>query len=124
MSPASILASVSGPEESQQPEQRSCRRYPIALNLQYKLINKTRVTRLGSGKTLNLSSSGIFFKAKEPIPEEGQIELVVNWPFLLDGACPLNLVARGRIVRSSSNGTSVEMTYHELRTGKRRIASS
>ena len=44
---------------------------------------------------------------------------MLNWPFLLDDACHLNLIARGRIVRSNSDGTAVEVTYHELRTSKR-----
>jgi hypothetical protein len=123
MSPASS-PDLSALRESSRPDQRLHRRYPIALDLRYKLENERHITHSGSGRTLNLSSGGIFFKPKEPVPERGQIELVVNWPFLLDGACHLHLIARGRIVRSNDNGTAVEVTHHELRTGKRPLTAS
>jgi PilZ domain len=97
-------------------DQRLHRRYPIALKVEYKLLNKGQVERLGSGSTVNISSGGIFFEPDEPLPAQGRIELVLEWPFLLERVCALKLVMRGRIVRSGPAGIAVEARQHEFRT--------
>jgi hypothetical protein len=102
--------------DPRRPDLRSHRRYPIALDVEYKLLSKGRVERCGSGKTLNVSSSGVCFESAEPLPAEGLIELVMTWPFLLEGVCPLKLVMRGRIVRNDGQQVAVQAKYHEFRT--------
>ena len=118
------LQEVSAPLETPRPERRLHTRYPIALDLQYTVINGDQITCVESSGTLNFSSSGILFKANEPVPEQGQIELVVNWPVPLDGVCHLSFVALGRTVRNDTNGTAVEVMRHGLRTTKRPATSS
>lgn len=105
-------------------EQRSKSRYPIALELQYKLFHGNRVERTGSGRTLNISSNGVLFETDHPLPARGTVELALKWPLLLDGACGLKLVMRGRIVRSEANGhaTAICMESHEFRTTGIRVA--
>jgi len=49
--------------------------------------------------SLNISSTGVLFEADELLPASGPIELALSWPFLLDGACPLKLVMRGKVIR-------------------------
>lgn len=97
-------------------DQRLHRRYPIALKVEYKLFNKGKTERLGSGRTVNISSGGIFFEPDEPLPPQGRIELILEWPFLLERVCALKLVVRGRIVRSEANGIAIESRQHEFRT--------
>ena len=116
MSPSSVLKDGVTPFESPRPDQRLHPRYPISLDLQYKLLNQART---GSGRTLNISTGGIFFETHDPLPEHGQIDLEMNWPFFLDGACPLKLRVQGRIVRSDATGTAVRLTRYEFRTSKR-----
>jgi hypothetical protein len=107
------------------PDQRLHRRYPITLKVEYKLINKGRVERVGTGQTINISSGGIFFEPDTPLPANGPIELVLDWPFLLDKVCGLKLVMRGRIVRRDSNGIAIEARQHEFRTsGARSLRST
>jgi hypothetical protein len=106
-------------------DQRLHRRYPIALKVEYKLINKGRVERVGTGQTINISSGGIFFEPDTPLPANGPIELVLDWPFLLDKVCGLKLVMRGRIVRRDVNGIAIEARQHEFRTsGARSLRST
>jgi len=119
MSPASILA-VPTPPNSPRPEQRLHNRYQIALNVQYKLRKKDQVVRFGSGRTLNISSGGILFHTKDPLPASGEIEIALDWPLLLDQHCPLRLLAHGRIVRNDALGTAVRFRSYEFRTSKRR----
>src|SRR5579864_7099625 len=85
-------------------DQRLHHRYPISLTVEYRLMNKGQVERRGSGRTLNVSSGGVFFEVDAPLPSHGRIELSMDWPFLLDSVCALKLVMRGRIVRTGTNG--------------------
>ena len=99
-------------------DQRSKGRYPIALDLQYKVLRGGRVERAGVGRTVNISSGGVLFETDDLLPSRGSVELAMKWPFLLQGVCGLKLVMRGRIVRSASNGkaTAVRADFHEFRT--------
>ena len=119
MSPSSVLKDGVAPLENPRPDQRLHPRYPIRLYLQYKLLKRSRVDRIGSGTTLNISTGGIFFETEDPLPEHGQIHLAMSWPFLLDGACPLQLLVHGRIVRTDAKGTAVKVSRYEFRTSKR-----
>ena len=112
MSRASVLS------ESHRNDQRLNGRYPITLELQYKLLNKGRVEYLGVGRTLNISSGGVLFEADDHLPTSGPIELAMTWPFLLEGVCSLKLVMRGRIVRcdASAKAVAIKAEYHEFRT--------
>jgi PilZ domain len=111
---------VEVPREAAVPsDQRHTGRYPITLELQYKLLNKGRVEHLGMGRTLNISSGGVLFEAADGIPlATGPIELALSWPFLLEGICNLKLVMRGRIVRcdAASKAIAVKTEYHEFHT--------
>jgi len=124
MSPAPALAPTVRFIESHRVDQRSNRRYPIALEVEYKVLRKGRVERLGLGRTLNVSSGGVLFEAHEPLPAGGSIELLMHWPFLLEGVCPLKLVIHGSVVRSDSKGIAVRSKHHEFRTAGSRFSMS
>jgi hypothetical protein len=106
------------PAETISGDQRLNGRYPITLELQYKLLHKGRVEHLGVGRTLNISSGGVLFEADGLLPPTGPIELALSWPFLLEGICNLKLVMRGRIVRcdTGSRAIAVKAEYHEFHT--------
>ena len=124
MSPAPALATTLRFLESHRADQRSNRRYPIALDIEYKLLRKGRVERLGSGRTLNVSSGGVLFEAKDPLPAGSSIEILMHWPFLLEGVCPLKLVIHGSVVRSDGKGVAVRSKHHEFRTAGTRSSQS
>jgi PilZ domain len=116
MSPAPALAPTVRFLESHRADQRLNRRYPIALEIEYKLLRKGRVERLGLGRTLNVSSGGVLFEANEPLPAGSSVELLMQWPFMLEGVCPLKLVILGSVVRSDGKGVAVRTKHHEFRT--------
>jgi len=117
---SALSSAVASPAEKSS-DRRSKRRYPIALEVQYKLMKHRRVERLGSGRTLNISSGGLLFEADDLLPTNGPIELALNWPFLLHGSCGLKLVIRGRIVRTSDKAIAIRAEFHEFRTAGQRI---
>ena len=124
MSPAPALAHNVRILESHRADQRSSRRYPITLEMEYKLLRKGRVERLGLGKTLNVSSGGVLFQANESLPAGSSIEILMHWPFLLEGVCPLKLVIQGSVVRSDGKGVAVRTKHHEFRTAGARSSAS
>ena len=95
-------------------ERRSRKRFPLALAAEYRLLGDAE--RHGSGRIRNISSSGVFLELADHDPLSGWIELMVNWPCLLDGACPLKLVLKGRVVRREDRGIAIESNEHEFRT--------
>jgi len=118
MNATSVSLHRVAPAEINSGDQRLNGRYPITLELQYKLLNKGRVEHLGVGRTLNISSGGVLFEADGLLPPTGPIELALSWPFLLEGICNLKLVMRGRIVRcdTSSRAIAVKTEFHEFHT--------
>jgi hypothetical protein len=118
MSPAPDLAQSVGLLDIQRHEQRLRRRYPIALDLDYKLLNSGQVVRPGSGRTLNLSSVGVLFEANDSLHAGSPIELLIKWPLLSKDACPLKLVVRGHVVRSDVQGIAVKIMFREFHAEK------
>lgn len=97
-------------------EHRSHHRYPLQLEMEYKLLSRGRSLRTGTGATLNISSGGVLFMSDESVPSGSMIELTMSWPFLLEGTCPLRLVMRGQVVRSKGNQVAISTRQHEFRT--------
>lgn len=104
--------------QAERSDQRLKGRYPIALDVQYKLLSNDGVDRVGCGKTLNISSGGVLFETDQQLPTSGVVELAIKWPYLLREVCNLKLVMRGRIVRRDANtkATAVRADHHEFRT--------
>jgi hypothetical protein len=96
------------------PERRSRQRFQISLAVEYRLLG--RGERCGTGKTCNISSTGVLFEAAEGQSLSGSIELVVSWPCVLDNACALKLLMKGRVVRSEGRGIAIESRQYEFRT--------
>jgi hypothetical protein len=124
MSPAPIAERTAGRSKKVLVEQRSHQRYPIELEVEYRLLVKGHSEQLGAGKTRNISSGGVLFQVLGSRPATGSIEVMLSWPFLLEGICPLKLVMKGHIVRSDMRGVAIRSNYHEFRTAGSRIPKS
>ena len=98
------------------PQRRRDRRYALQLDLRWKLVRRRRVLETGTGRTLDVSSSGILLDAGRPLPEGHNLELSVFWPVLHQNVSPLYLSVIGRIVRSEGCLAAVQMVQHELET--------
>ena len=64
MSPAPAEARAARLLEASSTEHRSHQRYPIKLEVEYRVLKKGRVER-GFGRTLNISSGGVFLRNQE-----------------------------------------------------------
>ena len=97
-------------------DRRQDRRYEIQLDVKWKLIRRRRVLDTGTGQTIDMSSGGILFDAGRHLPEGLNVELSITWPVLLHNVAPMQLLASGRIVRSTGRKVAIQTLQHEFRT--------
>ena len=103
-------------------DRRQDRRYELELDLRFS-YEERGVIYFGTGRTQDLSHGGVRFHTNTPPPAGMHVELRVDWPFLLQNVCPLELLIRGTILRSDSRGTTLKMSSYEFRTcGERSFA--
>jgi hypothetical protein len=84
--------------------------------VRYRVVQSRTAKISGCGNTLNIGSGGILFTTEEKLPIGRMVELSVNWPARLDGVCPLQFVAIGRIVRSEGLRAAVRIERYEFKT--------
>ncbi|MGA2148904.1 MAG: PilZ domain-containing protein [Bryobacteraceae bacterium] len=96
-------------------DRRTDRRYTFELALHFS-YHQCGTRFSGSGTTEDLSSGGIRFVTDNPPPVGVEIELRLEWPFLLQNVCPLELLVQGKVLRSDAQRTVARMTSYEFRT--------
>jgi hypothetical protein len=98
-------------------DRRICNRLPIEREVRYKVFGAKRTIRhAGSGKTLNMSSSGVLFTTESGLPKGARAEIAVSWPAQLNGAIALKLVAIGVLVRSEERQAAISIESYEFKT--------
>ena len=105
-------------------ERRSAVRYPIVLNARYQTLKKRTKQQCGFGRTVNISSGGFLIATDHDFIVGVRLEVIVEWPALLDGTVELVLVANGRVVRAPESSFALELSGYEFRTARRRLKSS
>ena len=109
--------------EKIQGDRRLQRRYPVELDLEFRIVEDDKVVSTGTGKTGNMSSGGVLFFAAEGVPIGRHVELAVRWPAVLGNAPFLELRIFGRLVRNDSQGIAMRMSrYHFEKLGNPRAA--
>jgi c-di-GMP-binding flagellar brake protein YcgR len=104
-------------------DRRSNKRYPIRLDVEYKLCSRGRVEHFGVGRTVDFSSGGVLFETFGDVPVAKPIDLAIKWPFLLDGECGLKLQLRGDVMRRDDKKIAVKIAHYEFRTTDVRSAT-
>ena len=98
------------------PERRGTNRFPVREDVRYRSTQSRTAKITGCGTTLNIGSGGILFTTEERLPVGRTVELSVNWPARLDGVCPLQFVATGRVIRSEAQRAAVRIERYEFKT--------
>jgi hypothetical protein len=99
-------------------ERRVKSRYPLELNVRYQAMGSASPAA-GVGHTVNMSSSGMLLTCASHIPEGTRMKVFVEWPSLLDGTTPLQLITLGTVVRRSDIGISIVFESYQFRTMSR-----
>jgi len=95
-------------------ERRARRRFGLALAVRFRMTRKGSTPHWGTGAIHNVSSSGISFQCRGPLPVGCHLEVAIEWP-ATRGPCPMRLLATGFVVRSSATRTAMQITWHRLR---------
>ena len=96
-------------------ERRSKKRYALLLPVTYRIGKKPLITT-GRGRTIDMSSTGIAFTSDEYVNAGTDVELSIHWPIPLDDICPLNLLVKGKVVRSTGDVTAMAIEQMDFRT--------
>ena len=102
-------------------ERRQKQRFPIQLDVLYRVYERRTEIALGIGKTIDISSSGLVFQAQNEIPVGSRLEVSATWPALLHGNQSMRWVVFGNVVRSASGVTAVTIERCEYRTQSRSL---
>ena len=111
--PQLILAHFEGASD-----RRGSNRFPLREEVRYRTLRAKSRNLQGTGKTIDMSSGGVLFTTERELPPGRLIELSVNWPARLDGVCPLQFVAMGRVVRSDGARAAIRIERYEFKTRK------
>ena len=97
-------------------ERRAKRRFHIEQEVRYKMLYGQRLAETGSGRTINISSAGVWFTTETMLTPGMPVELSMNWPVLLNDSCAMKLMIYGCVIRSSERGAVVAIERYEFRT--------
>ena len=94
-------------------ERRSAQRYAIKLGVRCSAQKPSHVV---FGTTRDLSSSGISFTTGEVVACGTPVELSIEWPFLLQQTCALQLRVLGNVVRCTGECVAVRIEKYGFHT--------
>lgn len=97
------------------PDRRFNKRFPIHLPIHFRVSQKGVASRWSTGTTCDISSGGLSFRCRRPLPVGCHIEMLIDWPARTDDTFTVSLQSTGFIVRSDGNKTAIRMTAHHFR---------
>jgi len=103
-------------------ERRSKVRYPLLLTVSYRTLGRELYS--GVGHAVNLSSGGALVVSQHELGVGAELEVRMEWPSLLDGYIPLQLVAVGWVVRCEASSFAVCFRRHQFRTLRSKLQPS
>jgi len=96
-------------------ERRLSQRYSIHLPIHFRVSQKGATSRWGTGVTCDISSNGVSFRCRRPLPVGAHVEMVIDWPARYEENHPIDLQATGFVVRSTATRAAVRMTSRRFR---------
>ena len=97
-------------------DRRASIRVPVNLEVRYSVAGRRGAVETGSGRTIDMSSSGLSFTADRPLPIGQKLDLSIDWRARLNGDVQLQLVASGVVVRTAGAVTAIRLERHDFRT--------
>ncbi len=97
-------------------DRRTKRRFVIEQEVHYKMLYGQRLAETGNGKTMNISSGGVWFTTESMLTTGMPVEVSMTWPVLLNDSCPMKLMIYGCVVRSNGKTAAMAIERYEFRT--------
>jgi hypothetical protein len=96
-------------------ERRLAARYPVELSVRFRSLSP-RSQFSGVGRVVNASRGGVLVASENQVALDALVEMLLEWPCLLDGRIPLQLFAAGRIIRRGASDFVATIERYEFRT--------
>lgn len=120
MSPVAEQArALESPAQLIEMERRSKMRYVLVLKVRYRILRPK--LHLGVGQAVNLSSGGVLVVSRHELNVGEELEVRIEWPSLLDGWIPLQLVAVGSVVRCGTSSFAMCFRRYQFRTVRSQV---
>jgi PilZ domain-containing protein len=100
--------------QNTEPERRANARFPLTLGVRYAAAGQP--ASMGTGRTIDISSSGLRFSVEAPLQAGQRIDVYIDWPVLLEGGVKLQLVVWGEVVRTDGGEAALQIQKHDFRT--------
>jgi hypothetical protein len=91
------------------------RRYPVTFGVRY-VTAEPGPGRPGVGETVWMSGKEVAFLAKGPAAVGDKVAMYIEWPVLLQGEVPLQLIVNAEIIQRSGPLSVARMSKYEFRT--------
>lgn len=96
-------------------ESRVNYRYPVKTPLRYRTLGGAQGSLWMSGRTTEMSASGLLMQVQEGIAIDTILELSMDWPGLYHDKPAVRLFVIGAVTRVDSRGTVVRILSHQFR---------
>jgi hypothetical protein len=73
-------------------------------------------SHISHGVTAQIGRRGVLLYTNDPPPLQAAVDLYIEWPYLLQGICPLELVMSGRVLRLDGVAVVVVTHRYQFRT--------
>lgn len=97
-------------------DRRSSRRFALSLTVRWRIRHNSHRPSSGTGKTINLSSSGVLLQSSPELPVGAPVEVSIAWPILLRDVAPLQLRIAGEVARVAGCYAAIRIQHYEFRT--------
>jgi c-di-GMP-binding flagellar brake protein YcgR len=99
-------------------ERRAYRRYPVSINIEYRIISAEPNTRVYDGRTVNISSGGLLLESQTAVEVGAEVEACIALPGRLDNTLAIFLKIKGKSIRCHERHCAIVLDHlaFEIRT--------
>ena len=90
--------------------------FPIETSVSYRLLGVRNLSKVGKGRTIDISSKIITFAPERELPNGIGLQMVVDWPSSFDGSVGMELILYGLVTSTDPSVTTMEIVRSEFRT--------
>jgi hypothetical protein len=91
-------------------------KFPIETSVSYKVLGVRDLSRVGRGRTIDISSKLVTFVPERELPAGVGLELMIKWPVLLKGSVGMELVLWGVVICGDQSANTMEIVRYQFRT--------
>ena len=90
--------------------------FPIETSVSYRSLGVQNLSKVGNGRTIDISSKIITFAPERELPNGVWLQMVVKWPCKIPGSIGMDLILYGVVTSSDPSETTMKIKRHEFRT--------